>query len=196
MTRSWVISDTHFGHSNIITFKREDGTPLRDFPSVEAMDEALVDNWNSVVKDGDTVYHLGDVAINRKALSTLGRLKGRKILIKGNHDIFKIKDYLEHFEDVRAYKVLPKHGIIMSHIPIHPQQLYRFKVNVHGHLHSNRVRENHETTYLDTHTGKYQQGNRDDPRYINVSVEQINYTPINLETILELADKLSPEGSD
>lgn len=164
MGNTFFISDTHFGHRNIITFKDDDDKPLRPFDSVEEMDETMVANWNGTVKPQDTVYHLGDVVINRKALAILWRLNGRKILIKGNHDIFKLKDYVQHFDDIRAYKVMPAHGIICSHIPIHPESLARWKVNIHGHLHSNTL---------------------PDKRYFSVCVEQINYTPISFDEILE-----------
>lgn len=163
MANTFFISDTHFGHANIIKFERDDGTPLRPFDTVEDMDEALVKNWNDRVGVKDTVYHLGDVVINRKALPTMDRLNGRKVLIKGNHDIFKLKDYVKYFDDIRAYKVMPKHRIICSHIPIHPDSLERWNLNIQGHLHAN---------------------NLPDKKYFNVSVEQINYTPITLEEIL------------
>jgi calcineurin-like phosphoesterase family protein len=176
MTNTFYISDTHFGHRNIIDFKRNDGTPLRDFKSVEEMDECMVYNWNSTVKPNDTVYHLGDVVINRKSLQILNRLIGRKVLIRGNHDIFKLKDYAEYFEDVRGYKVMPSHGIICSHIPIHPSALERWKYNFHGHLHSNHVLKQQDGVLIR------------DEKYVNLSVEQINYTPISFD---ELRKKLT-----
>jgi calcineurin-like phosphoesterase family protein len=160
--QSFFISDTHFSHSNILKFKRADGSPLRDFESIEEMDEFMVDNWNRVVRSVDRVYHLGDVAIKRDGLKILSRLNGKKVLIKGNHDIFKIKDYLPYFYDIRAYKVMVDEGIICSHIPIHPDSLSRWKLNLHGHLHANTI---------------------DDPRYRSVCVEQTNYTPISLDEL-------------
>jgi calcineurin-like phosphoesterase family protein len=172
MTNTFFISDTHFGHKNIVNFTHND-KPLRPFASAEEMDEALVENWNRVVGDKDTVYHLGDVAINRKALPIMDRLNGRKVLIKGNHDIFKLKDYVKYFDDIRAYKVMPARGIICSHIPIHPDSLSRWKVNIHGHLHAHRVMIEMDDGEILTH-GKY----------ISVCVEQINYTPIAFDEIL------------
>ena len=161
---SYLISDTHFGHANIIKFTDNDGKKTRPFDSVEEMDEFMVKNWNNTVKPSDRVYHLGDVVINRKALPILDRLNGKKVLIKGNHDIFKLRDYAKYFDDVRAYKVMPKHGIIMSHIPIHPESLSRWKLNIHGHLHTNHLA---------------------DKKYLNVCVENINYTPIDLDVIIQ-----------
>lgn len=163
--KQFFISDTHFGHSNILNFKDSEGKPLRTFSCAEEMDEHMADCWNSVVQDQDTVYHLGDVVINRRFLPIMDRLKGRKVLVKGNHDIFKLRDYVKYFDDIRAYKIFPEYRIICSHIPIHPSSLERWKLNIHGHLHSNAL---------------------PDPKYFNVSVERINYTPISLEEIIKL----------
>ncbi len=174
MANTFFISDTHFGHKNIITFKRDDNTPLRDFATVEEMDETMVRNWNKVVCDKDTVYHLGDVVINRKALPILERLNGRKVLIKGNHDIFRLEDYTQYFDDIRAYKVMTKEGIICSHIPIHPDSLSRWRINLHGHLHSGVVKKR-----------KWLFWKVRDPRYMCVSVEHINYMPISYDEVLK-----------
>ena len=138
MPSVFLVSDTHFGHAGVCRFMRNDGvTKLRPWDSAEEMDEAMVKAWNEKVKPTDKVYHLGDVVINRKALSIMRRLNGDKVLIRGNHDIFKDTDYQEHFRELRAYHVM--NGMILSHIPIHTESLGRFGVNIHGHLHSNRV---------------------------------------------------------
>ena len=86
---TFLISDTHFGHKNILSFKRNDGTSLRPaFNSIEEHDEFLIDNWNKVVSPTDKIYHLGDVGFYNvsKLLEVMSRLNGRKVLIKGNHD--------------------------------------------------------------------------------------------------------------
>lgn len=166
MVKTWVVADTHFGHGNIINFKRDDGTPLRPFKDVEEHDATIVANWNNVVKPEDRVYVLGDVAINRHQLKTLGLCVGRKVLVKGNHDIFKLKEYLPYFDDIRAYVVqkYEDRKVIMSHIPIHPDSVGRFGINIHGHLHYQKI---------------------DDPRYICVSMEHINYTPVVVQDLLK-----------
>lgn len=160
MPTVFLTSDTHFGHWGVCKFLRRDGTKLRPWNTPEEMDEALVANWNAVVKPTDKVYHLGDVVINKKALKTLERLNGDKLLIKGNHDIFRLSEYSVYFRDIRAYHVMDKH--ILSHIPVHESQFPRFRANIHGHLHSNVL---------------------PDSRYINVCVEQTNFTPIPWETV-------------
>ena len=81
MTDIWLISDTHFNHRNILTFKDDDGNLIRpNFTNVHDMDEHMVECWNSVVKDGDIVYHLGDVYFGELG-QLLNRCRGRKRLI-------------------------------------------------------------------------------------------------------------------
>jgi len=174
MGTTFLISDTHFGHEKTCTvFKREDGSPLRPFASAEEMDEAMVERWNAKVRPTDKVYHLGDVVINRRFLHILGRLNGDKVLIRGNHDIFKLEDYTPYFRDIRGYDV--KNGMILSHIPVHTDSIERFGCNIHGHLHANRVMRVR-------HTGAAPEI---DPRYHCVCVEHTDYAPISLEEVYE-----------
>ena len=79
---NWFISDSHFGHEGAIKYC------MRPYKSIEEMDEALIHNWNSVVKHTDNVYHLGDLSFHKPArtLEILSLLKGHKHLILGNHD--------------------------------------------------------------------------------------------------------------
>jgi len=129
------------------------------------MNEDMIERWNAKVGPNDLIYHLGDVVINRKFLHIMGRLNGRKVLIKGNHDHFELNEYLPYFDDIRAYHVLDKH--IMCHIPVHPGSKGRFKANIHGHTHANVVTDK----------------GRPDPWYIPVSVEHTNYEPIAFDEI-------------
>jgi len=78
----WFTADTHFGHTAIICHCS------RPFLSVAEMDEALIARWNAVVSPGDIVYHLGDFALGsiQKIKEYRQRLRGRIILIRGNHD--------------------------------------------------------------------------------------------------------------
>ena len=163
-TRIYVISDTHFGHTNSwAKFKLADGcTPMRPFTSTEEMDETMVARWNETVRPQDHVYHLGDVAIAKRSLAIVKRLNGHKRLVRGNHDIFKTRDYLEvGFDEIYGVRVWPGQNIIMSHIPLHPDSLKgRQWKNMHGHLHANKV------VGEDAHL------------YQCVSVEHTDYRPI------------------
>lgn len=180
MPSVFLVSDTHFGHAGVCRFTCDDGvTKIRPWTDPDEMDEAMVKAWNERVKPTDKVYHLGDVVINRKALSILHRLNGDKVLIRGNHDIFKDEDYRQHFRELRAYHVM--NGMILSHIPLHPESLGRFGVNIHGHTHQRRVMK-------DNGYG----GQVVDTRYHCVCVEQTpDFAPILFEDVLK---RIEEEG--
>jgi calcineurin-like phosphoesterase family protein len=146
------------------------------------MNEVMIARNNERVGKNDRVYYLGDVVINRRFLSVLDRLNGRKVLIKGNHDIFKLDDYAAYFDDIRGYHVL--NGIIFSHVPVHPESLARFGCNVHGHLHANRVRRPRKVDGLGS-MPEVVYGDDIDPNYYNVSVECTDFAPITLEDLYE-----------
>ena len=175
MPATFLVSDTHFGHAGVCKFLRNDGvTKLRPWDTPEEMDEFMVAAWNERVRPKDKVYHLGDVVINRRHLATLSRLNGDKVLIKGNHDIFKLEDYTRYFRDIRGYHVM--NGMILSHIPVHEESLGRFGTNIHGHLHANRV------MYRDPFESFAE---KVDPRYHCVCVEQTDFAPILLEDVVK-----------
>lgn len=161
MANIWLVSDTHFGHANILKFTTSDGKPVREFSSVEEMNEVMIERWNKVVKPQDKVYHLGDVAMPKKGIELVGRCNGKKRLVRGNHDDHPMKLYTPYFEEIYATRLLD--NMLLSHIPIHPESLMGRGVNIHGHVHNN---------VSPLHFG---------PKYLNVSVEVIDYTPISLE---------------
>jgi calcineurin-like phosphoesterase family protein len=181
MPAVFLVSDTHFGHAGVCRFTRSDGvTKLRPWTDPDEMDEFMVEAWNERVRPNDKVYHLGDVVINRKALGIMRRLNGDKVLIRGNHDIFRDDEYRQYFRELRAYHVM--NGMILSHIPIHSESLGRFGVNIHGHLHANRV-------MLPGFNGKIT--DIVDVRYHCVCVEQTDFAPILFEDVI---DRIKAEG--
>ena len=188
MPAVFLVSDTHFGHAGVCRFTRNDGvTKLRPWTDPAEMDEAMVKAWNERVKPTDKVYHLGDAVINRKALKTLHRLNGDKVLIRGNHDIFRDTDYTPYFRELRAYHVM--NGMILSHIPLHEDSLGRFGTNIHGHLHAGRVKR---ARGVDAKTGRVLYSNENDVRYHNVSVEQLpDFAPILFEDVIR---RIKEEG--
>lgn len=155
MTKNiWVVSDTHFNHTNIIRYCN------RPFSSIEEMNEKIIENWNKTVQPGDIVYHLGDFGYDYKIAN---RLIGRKRLILGNHDDAKNKDLLSAFQKVLMWRMFPEFKLLLTHVPVHESSLgFKTEKNVHGHVHLNSVK---------------------DDRYINVCVEMIDYTPVNIETL-------------
>lgn len=176
----WVISDTHFRHSNILTFiDSASGTLVRGdrFKDIDEMDEHMFERWNSVVKPGDIVYHLGDVVMGDKEWfkKNWPKLNGSKRLIVGNHDDIPFLSSGGFFAKVQMWRMWTEFGLVFSHVPMHPSNLLRMVkkdgkwpedcdslVNIHGHIHQNPSPE-----------GPYR----------NVSVEAIDYTPVNIEDL-------------
>ncbi len=156
MSEIYLISDTHFGHRNIIEYEKE----FRPFSTIEEHDEALIDYWNETVTPQDIVYHLGDFAFGKRNVPIAEKLNGNKHLIMGNHDIYGVRTYLEYFDKVYPCKILER--CLLTHIPIHPVSLGRYTANVHGHLHHKESPE----------------GN-----YVNVSCEQTDLRPIPFDEI-------------
>lgn len=165
MRKIWVISDTHFSHVNILKFLDKDGKKFRGdlFASIEQMNETMVRNWNATIHPEDIVYHLGDVYFgSQEAADTLlSRLMGRKRLILGNYDKGKDTVLAKHFEKILVSRIFKEYDALLTHFPVHPSNLApgKYGRNIHGHIHQN---------------------DSPDPRYINVSVEKIYYTPVDL----------------
>lgn len=161
----FFISDTHLNHENFLKFRDEKGELIRPFASVEAMNERIIEGWNSVVKDGDKVYHLGDVSFRygRELSAPMSRLRGKKRLLVGNHDRIKGTNLCDCFEKVGLWRLFKDEKIICTHVPLHPEQMRHAEWNVHGHMHQNVL---------------------NDPRYINVCVERLNYVPISLDELV------------
>lgn len=134
----YYTSDLHIGHENIIKLCG------RPHSNVELMNEELIRNWNRRVKDTDTVYILGDMFFKAQSINyvkeTLKRLKGNKILIKGNHDQFLQQlNWREYFDKVTDYLKIKDNGreVILFHYPIEEWDGYfRGSYHLYGHVHN------------------------------------------------------------
>ena len=137
---AYIISDTHFFHTNILKYNRP------QFSNVEDMNEFIINQWNSVISKEDRVFHLGDFAFgqNLKGIEDIiHRLNGKVYLIIGNHDTpAKLKLYQNYFKLFSYYK---DGEILFSHCPIYFSLLEETmpqsdgknpRFNVHGHNHS------------------------------------------------------------
>lgn len=162
----FLCADLHLGHKRMVEFDELRQRNLRPFSNVDEHDSALIKGINDTCNSGDTLYVLGDVVINSKYLHLLRQVNCDMQLIMGNHEIEDVQMYLKYFSRISSCRVFEK--FIATHIPVHPNQIPRFNVNVHGHLHDKVVR--------------YDDGNPN-THYICVSMEQINYTPISLDAI-------------
>jgi len=126
MAETFVTSDLHFGHKNIVKY--------RPFISSEEHDALVISNWNALITKQDRVIVLGDVAFNEAGLKKIALLNGVKIFVVGNHDSFSKERYKQYFGKPRLYYT-HKEELLFTHIPVHPQALRGYK-NVHGHLHT------------------------------------------------------------
>ena len=144
-SKVFFTSDTHFGHSNIITWCN------RPFKDVSEMDEALIKNWNSTVGPDDVVYHLGDFAFGGSGFwkQILSRLNGKKYLIMGNHDEKNVRSsFTQYFEGgIHWQQKIRVEGraIYLNHVPfLCYGGTYRGEDDVvwqfHGHV--NEMKEN------------------------------------------------------
>lgn len=161
MSEVFMIGDTHFCHSNIIKYCD------RPFGSTEEMNEKLIENWNKVVGKQDRVFMMGDFALcgKEKIIEIGKRLKGKKILILGNHEGASLKTYYEAgFEMISKYPILFNEFFILSHEPQYVQENGVY-ANIFAHVHTNPMYKSVSS------------------RSFCVSAERINYTPISFEII-------------
>ena len=165
MSRVFGTSDWHLGHKAILKYRK-------CFTTIEEHDRTLIENHKRAVRKNDTTYFFGDMCFTEESLELIEELKGKKILIQGNHDGQYIKDkrkLWEVFDDIIALKNYK--GVWFSHCPIHESEL-RGKYNIHGHTHSAIV---------------------DDHRYFNICVEQTDYKPLQIKEVIEGLQKANPE---
>ena len=167
MGKVYVISDTHFGHSGII---RLCGRP---FAGVEDMDATLIKNWNNTVQDDDIVFHLGDFTWYSDGKFIFDQLKGQKILIKGNHDKYALNFGWQSVHDYLEIKV-NENRFVLFHYPIEEwHNSHSGAIHLYGHVHQNSKSIIPPYTFGSP------------PKRYNVSVEVINYTPIDISTFIK-----------
>lgn len=174
-------SDTHWGHFNILKFCD------RPWPTVEEMDEALINNWNSVVGKNDIVFHLGDFAFapNWRWKEILSRLNGEIHLIIGNHDVSrypgdKIMELFERVEQQMIIKI-DNRFVYLNHYPfLCYGGTYRTPDNavwqLFGHVHSRPASSGKDSNRL-VNLFPYQ---------YDVGADNNNYTPVSWEKIKEI----------
>lgn len=168
MSNIYFISDTHFDHANIIPYARR---PYRD---VKHMNEELIKNWNSIVNNDDTVFHIGDAfwypsVKNMKPI--MEQLNGTIYLIRGNHDTATRSMYIRSgFADV--YDEIIIDSFLLTHHPMwggefkKRQEQDSITHNICGHVHLN-------LHFLYSYN-------------ICVCVELIDYRPISFEKIKQM----------
>lgn len=170
----WFTSDTHFFHSHVINYSQ------RPFATVEEMNEAMIERWNSVVHNDHFVFHLGDFCFGGadEWNYVLDRLKGRIILILGNHDMrCRGREFMDRFELV-AQQIKIKIGdqkIYLNHFPFlcYSGEDYG-DWQLFGHIHTNPYNNN----VIDK-----QRLSMLLPSQYDVGVDNNNFTPISFREI-------------
>lgn len=138
---TWVTSDTHFYHKNILKYNAES----RPYANLDEMHDDIIDKWNTRVQPNDTIYHLGDFgfANPRKIEGILQQLNGNIRLVMGNHDRVMSNQHLaKYFEWMKDYHEAKVAGVkvCLFHFPIAEwNSAHHGSIHLHGHLHSNRV---------------------------------------------------------
>jgi len=175
---TFFTADTHFGHRRILEYCK------RPFATVYEMDKALVANWNRVVKPGDTIYHLGDVAFcctSKYYSDIFFQLNGTKHLILGNHDKLAEKHiamYPTAWASVQQMKEIDiaDQKIVMCHYPMRTwHHSYRGTWQLYGHVHG---------TFPDY--GKS----------TDVGVDCWDYTPVSFDQLKDHMDKRAVASAD
>ena len=163
---TWLISDPHFDHRNIIKYCS------RPFNSLEEMNNLILTNWKANIREDDLVFFLGDMAYGRDSRSPrwwLTQLPGVKVYLKGSHDHgIRPTSVLPGVHIVVPYIILETdtRDFLLIHVPENTPEWYEGWV-VHGHHHN-------YNPYMDK-----------TKRWVNISVERTNYGPINVTKLLE-----------
>lgn len=167
--KRWVIADTHFGHTNVIKYEN------RPFKDAQDMDEKLIANWNNTVAKEDIVYMLGDFTLSRNKeyiKSLLQRLNGKIVLVMGNHDSLKPAQYTElGFHAAIRKPILVEPNVVLMHEPPLKKDICDKMFYIYGHVHSkpSEIEFNFNCQC--------------------VSVERIQYTPIELEMVVGILSR-------
>lgn len=183
MNKKFYISDLHFGHANCLAFDN------RPWHTVADMDRALIENWNSVVDNGDIVYILGDMfwCNWKESLPILDQLNGQKFLIKGNHDRCNESQFVKKFVKIVDYLEVDDNGrkIVLCHYPIpcFKNHFYGW-YHLYGHVHSSFEANMMEHVKKEMTELYGKQCNM-----YNVGCMHIGYTPRTLDEIIEIYNK-------
>ena len=139
----WFTSDLHFWHKNICKYCN------RPYETIEEMNQGIINNWNSVVKEDDTVFVLGDLGFCgiEKLRPLMSQLKGKIILIQGNHDSDYVMSTLYHEKIINNFDRLmsitivgdeecPNQELTLCHFPmIDWYNKEKGSWMIHGHQH-------------------------------------------------------------
>jgi len=161
--RIWLASDHHFGHKNIMKYAD------RQFSSVQEMNQHMIECHNRVVSSDDVIVLGGDIAFcsTSEANRILAQMNGYKVLIIGNHDWERDKTLKQYdVDEVHMSYYIEKQHVLITHVPLHSSLMVTDNrlLNIHGHIHDKLMKH---------------------PRYYNMCVEHLNYTPQLLTNVVQ-----------
>lgn len=168
----YIISDNHFRHWNINRYCN------RGFENIYKMETHMIAKWNSIVPKTGKVIVLGDIAMtqgkSKEVSMILARLNGKKLLVMGNHDRKNHFWYMENGIDFVCDSFLwywNKKKILFIHNPskVKHEDFGKYDYIIHGHKHNNSPLISKEYNVI----------------LVNVSVENLQYTPKNLLLLLQ-----------
>lgn len=163
MSSVFFISDLHLGHKNICKFRKQ-------FDSVEDHDNFVKDKLLSTVNKRSKLYLLGDIAFTSEAgdwvVSELLEYCPNTTIVLGNHCTSEGRDNIIKYVQagIKVHALTTYKDAWLTHCPIHPDELRKKTMVIHGHVHGNII---------------------NDKRYFDVSCENVDYTPIRYDQILE-----------
>jgi len=170
----WYTADLHFDHANVIRLCN------RPFKTVGQMNKELIRRWNAVVEPDDTVIVAGDFSLRTKEhlgfyQRTLRKLRGRKILVLGNHDVTDAVWLVEHagFQEV-IYPYMESEGFVVCHDPA-LSEAAQDRWFLCGHVH---------TLFAEQRN------------VINVGVDVRDFTPISREELTQIQYRMKMEKRD
>ena len=188
---NYYISDLHLFHGAVIRFDN------RPFVSLDEMHKAMVEKWNSKVTNGDTVYILGDVSLRGKKeglIALVATLKGKKVLVRGNHDDISDYRYQQLFSEIVDYKEIhdsvsgTNYDLVLSHYPIFSwKKMGRGTILLYGHIHNNPEEEYYQKCLAGMMENKCRHTYGAIPRAINVGcmLPWMDYEPRTLKEIMD-----------
>jgi calcineurin-like phosphoesterase family protein len=170
--KTYVISDTHFGHETIKVncFRPQD------------VESVMIEQWGRTVGPDDTILHLGDLSWRNNAFFKniiAPHLTGHKLIVRGNHDKGRASFYMgSGFKCVSPFWIKYNNSRVeFSHYPWNPEKDGSDEIpentwRIHGHIHNNGYERSRFVPYK--------------RRHLNVSVEVLGYLPVRLDHLLEV----------
>jgi len=173
MSKVRFIGCLHLGHKNIVLY--------RGWNDAEEHDAFLIQEWNKVVHKRDTTYIIGDVTMEKpNDYYKLDLLNGRKIVVLGNHDKHQnVKELLQYVDGVAG--AVDYKGYILTHVPVHPNEVQFYRGNIHAHIHHENKLE--EVIVNDSYLDKDSKPAPTRHKYFNVDAHLIGYRPLSIEDL-------------